>query len=61
MPSFLTQGSNPGLPLKADSLLLSHNEIPLHTVTMAIIKTSTAVNAGEGVGEREPSFTAGAR
>ena len=31
MPTFLTQGLNPGLPLKADSLPLSHNSLPPHT------------------------------
>ena len=40
MPSFQTQGLNPGLPLKADSLPLSLNEIPLTPVRMAIIKKS---------------------
>ena len=32
-------------------------EVAPHTVRMPIIKKSTTVNAGEGVEEREPSYT----
>ena len=37
----------------------NHNEVPFTPVRMAAIQKSTTINAGEGVEEREPSYTVG--
>ena len=37
----------------------NHNEVPFHTSPMAAIQRLQAINAGEGVEKREPSYTVG--
>ena len=37
----------------------NHYEVPFHTVRMAAIQSLQAINAGEGVEKREPSYTVG--
>ena len=62
MASFSTQGGNPGLPLKADSLLLSHNEISPHTSQNGHHQKVYKQWMLERVwGEMEPSCTAGGK
>ena len=37
----------------------NHNEVPLHASQDVLSKSLQARNAGEGVEEREPSYTVG--
>ena len=37
----------------------NHNEVPFMPVIMAAIQNLQAINAGEGVEKREPSYTVG--
>ena len=37
----------------------NHNEVPLHVSGWLLSKSLQAINAGEGVEKREPSYTVG--